>query len=100
MIYRIDIIDVDGQNTRQLTKSEAGTSIWELAWSPSGKWIAYIPTQQNGHIAQLFANGVVRIVDTAEGGRDEPIEATKGMGARYMSWVPTGLLSVSPSAEK
>lgn len=100
VVYRIDLIDVDGQNTRQLTKAEEGTSIWELAWSPSGKWIAYIVTQKNGHIAQLFANGIVRIVNTAADGQDEPIEATKGMGARYMSWVPTGLLSVSPSAEK
>ncbi len=99
VIYRIDVIDVDRQNTRQLTKAEEGTSIWELAWSPSGKWIAYIPIQQNGPIAQNFAKGVIRIVNTANG-QDEPIEATKGMGARYMSWVPAGLLSVSPSAEK
>ena len=100
VIYRIDVIDVDGQNTRQLTKSEEGTVIQELAWSPSGKWIAYILTQRNGFIAQLFANGVVRIVNTAADGHAEPIEATKGMGARYLSWVPTRLLSVSPSAEK
>ena len=100
VIYRIDVIDVDGQNTRQLTKSEEGTVIRELVWSPSGKWIAYILTQPNGHIAQLFANGVVRIVNTAADGQDEPIEATKGMGARYMSWVPTASLPVSPSVEK
>ena len=100
VIYRIDIIDVDGQNTRQLTKSEEGTSIRELAWAPSGKWIAYIVTQRDGHIAQLFANGIVRIVNTAADGHGEPIEATKGMGARYLSWVPTALLSVSPSSEK
>ena len=100
VIYRIDVIDVDGQNTRQLTKSEEGTVIQELAWSPSGKWIAYILTQQKGLIAQLFANGVIHIVDTVGGGGGKPIEATKGIGARYMSWVPTGLLSISPSAEK
>lgn len=100
IVYTIDVIDVDGQNMRQLTKSEEGTVIRELAWSSSGKWIAYILTQPKGHIAQLFANGVVRIVDTAEGGQSEAIEATKGIGARYLSWVPTGLLSVSPSAEK
>ena len=100
VIYRIDVIDVDGQNTRQLTKSEEGTSIRELAWSPSGKWIAYIPIQGNGHIAQLFAKGVVHIVNTVGGGGGKPIEATKGMGARYLSWVPTASLPVSPSAEK
>ena len=99
-IYRIDVIDVDGQNTRQLTKSEEGTVIRELVWSPSGKWIAYIPIQGNGHIAQLFAKGVVHIVDTVGGGGGKPIEATKGMGARYLNWVPTASLPVSPSAEK
>lgn len=93
-------IDVDGQNMQQLTKSEKGTFIWELTWSPSGKWIAYIPIQGNGLIAQLFANGVIHVVDIVGGGGGKPIEATKGIGARYMSWVPTGLLSISPSAEK
>ena len=100
VIYSINVIDVDVQNPRQLTKSEEGTSIRELAWSPSGKWIAYISTQRNGPIAQLFANGVIYVVGTAEGGQAEPIEVTKGLGAKYMSWVPTGFLSVSPSAEK
>ena len=100
VIYRIDVIDVDRQNTRQLTKAEEGTDIWELAWSPSGKWIAYILTQKNGHIAQQFANGIVRIVNTAADGQDEPIEATKGMGAQYISWVPTASLPVSSSVEK
>ena len=100
VIYRIDVIDVDRQNTRQLTKAEEGTGIWELAWSPSGKWIAYILTQKNGHIAQQFANGIVRIVNTAADGQDEPIEATKGMGAQYISWVPTASLPVSSSVEK
>ena len=100
VIYSISVIDVDGQNTRQLAKSEEGTSIWELAWSPSGKWIAYISIQRNGPIAQLFANGVTYVVDTAEGGQAAPIEVTKGLGAKYMSWVPTEFLSVSPSAEK
>ena len=101
VIFRIDVINVDGQNMRQLTKSEEGTSIRELAWSPSGKWIAYIVTQlPNGPIKQIFANAVIHIVDTAEGEQVETIEATKGMGARYLSWVPPTSLPVSPSAEK
>ena len=100
IVYTIDVIDIDGQNTRQLTKSEKGTVIRELAWSPSGKWIAYILTQPNGPVAQLFANGVVNIVDTIGGGQAETIETTQGMGVRYLSWVPTEFLSVSPSAEK
>ena len=100
-IFRIDVIDVDGQNTRQLTKLEEGTSIRELTWSPSGKWIAYIVTHLlNGPVDQIFATAVIHIVDTAEGGQAETIEATKGMGARYLSWIPIGLLSVSLSAEK
>ena len=93
-------INVDGQNMRQLTKSEKGTFIWELAWSPSGKWITYIPIQGNGPIAQLFANAVVHIVGTVGGGGGKPIEATKGMGARYLNWAPTASLPVSPSVEK
>ena len=100
VIYNISVIDVDGQNTRKLAKSEEGTSIWELAWSPSGKWIAYISIQRKGPIAQLFANGVTYVVDTAAGGQAEPIELTKGLGAKYISWVPPEFLSVSPSAEK
>ena len=100
VIFRIDVIDVNGQNTRQLAKSEKGTFIRELVWSPSGKWIAYILTQQKGLAAQLFANGVIHVVDTVGGGGGKPIEATKGIGARYMSWVPTASLPVSPSTEK
>ena len=100
IVYTIEVIDVDGQNMRQLTKSEKGAAIRELVWSPSGKWIAYILTQRNGNIAQFFANGVVNIVDTVGGGHGKPIEATKGIGARYLSWAPTEFLSVSPSAEK
>ena len=100
VIFSINVIDINGQNTRQLTKSEEGTSIWELAWSPSGKWIAYIPIQKNGPIAQNFAKGVVRLVNTAADGHGKPIEATKGIGARYMSWVPPASLPVSPSSEK
>ena len=99
LIFRIDVINVDGQNKRQLTKSEAGTAIWELAWSPSGKWIAYIVAQRNGPVAQIFANGVIHVVNTVGGG-GKPIEATKGIGARYMSWVPPASLPVSPSSEK
>ena len=94
-------IDVDGANLRQLTRSEEQTFIWELAWSPSGKSIAYIVTQlPKGPINQIFANSVISVVDAAGGGKSEPIETTKGLGARYLSWLPEAFFSVSPTLEK
>ena len=94
-------IDVDGENLRQLTRSQEQTFIWELVWSPSGKSIAYIVTQlPKGPINQIFANSVISVVDAAGSGRSELIEATKGLGARYLSWLPEAFFSVSPSAEK
>ncbi len=35
-------IDVGGENFRQLTWSDRPGLIFQLAWSPSGKWIAYV----------------------------------------------------------
>ena len=94
-------IDVDGANLRQLTRSQEQTFIWELVWSPSGKSIAYIVTQlPKGPINQIFANSVVSVVDAAGGGQSEPIETTKGLGARYLSWLPEVFFSVSPTSDK
>ena len=98
-------IDVGGENFRQLTWSDRPGLIFQLAWSPSGKWIAYVL----GHIPegggrvpanQIWANAVVNVVNTADGGRGEPIKATKGLAATSLVWVPKQFLSVSPSAEK
>ncbi len=95
-------IDVDGGNLRQLTQLQEQIFIWELVWSPSGKSIAYIVTGglPKGPINQIFANSVIGVVDAAGGGHSEQIEATKGLGARYLSWLPEAFFSVSPSAEK
>ena len=99
----IFIVDVNGENLRQLTKSDLRALIYHPVWSPSGKWIAYIL----GHIPvggaavnDILANGVVSIINVAEGGRGKPIEATRGLGASSLAWVPEHLLSVSPSSEK
>ena len=99
----IFIVDVDGENLRQLTKTDLRGHIWHPVWSPSGKWIAYIL----GHIPvggaavnDILAAGVVSIVNVAEGGGGTPIEATRGLGASSLAWVPENLLSVSPSSEK
>ena len=99
----IFIVDVNGENLRQLTKSDLRALIYHPVWSPSGKWIAYIL----GHIPvggaavnEILANGVISIVNVAEGGGGKPIEATRGLGASSLAWVPEHLLSVSPSSEK
>lgn len=99
----IFIVDVDGENLRQLTKTDLRGRIWHPVWSPNGKWIAYIL----GHIPvggaavnDILAAGVVSIVNVAEGGGGTPIEATRGLGATSLAWVPEPLLSVSPSSEK
>lgn len=94
-------IDVDGENLRQLTRSQEQTFIWELVWSPSGKSIAYIVTQlPKGPVNQIFAKAVVHVVDTVGGDGGKPIEATRDLAPRYLSWLPEDFLSVSPSAEK
>ena len=96
-------VGVNGENLRQLTKSELRALIFHPVWSPSGKWIAYIL----GHIPvggapvnQILADGVISIVNVAEGGGGKPIAATRGLAANSLAWVPKELLSVSPSAEK
>ena len=96
-------VGVNGKTLRQLTKSELRTHIFHPVWSPSGKWIAYIL----GHIPvggapvnQILADGVISIVNVAEGDGGKPIEATRGLGATVLAWVPKELLSVSPSVEK
>ena len=94
-------IGIDGKNLQQLARADPLSLIWNPVWSPSGKWIAYIMTQlPRGPIDQIFANGVIGVVDIAEGGRGKPIESTKGMPKRSLRWVPEEFFSVSPSTEK
>ena len=76
-------IDVDGGNLRQLTWSDPQVLISSPVWSPSGKWIAYVLTEMPVRLkpvaaAEIFANSVVCIINTAGGGRGEPLEPTRG----------------------
>lgn len=102
-------IDVDSKNTRQLTRVYKGlVAIFEPAWSPSGKWIAYLlvqplekpPEGQLGIAEEFFGNSVICVVNTADVGGGEPLEATRELVGSDLQWVPEGFLSVSPSAEK
>ena len=101
-------IDIDGKNTRQLTQLYKGpVAIFEPTWSPSGKWIAYLLIQLPeilpegwGLAEEFFANSVICVANIADVGGGEPIEATRRLVSDGLKWVPSGFLSVSPSAEK
>ena len=103
-------IDVDGKNLHQLTWSDQSAFISEPVWSPSGKWIAYVLTEVIGPLKPIplpegFADPVICIVNTADGGGGKPIQATKEFTrglvfGTSLDWVPEGFFSVSPSEEK
>ena len=103
-------VDKDGKNMRRLTQLYKGlVLIFHPIWSPCGKSIAYLFRQipeeflerGRGPVDEVFANSVICIANTAEGGEGEPFEATRGLvSGGGLEWVPEGFLSVSPSAEK
>ena len=99
-------IDADGGNLRQLTWSDPSVFISSPVWSPSGKWIAYVLAQMPVELkpvaaAEIFAASVIYIVNTADGGRGEPLEASRGLvSSSLLEWMPSGFLSVSPSSKK
>ena len=99
-------IDVDGKNFRQLTQgppilgNKDGFRFPEIrqpAWSPDGKWIAYV-------YSESFVSADIYVIDARGNGRGIPIVQDAGVKdiGRNLSpaWVPEGFLSVSPSAEK
>ena len=96
-------IDVDGKNFRQLT--EGGPileqkqiinfpfpEIRQPAWSPDGKWIAYV-------YSESFGTADIYVIDAMGNGRGTPLVKEIGKDLSP-AWVPEGFLSVSPSAEK
>ena len=106
-------IGINGKNMRQLTRLYKGlTLITSPIWSPSGKWIAYILTEVQAELVEkliggaripadeLFANSVIGIANADNVGGGEPIEVLRGLVPGHLEWVPSGFLSVSPSAEK
>ena len=95
------VIDVDGKNFRQLTQGPPilgnkdnfpFPGIHQPAWSPDGKWIAYV-------FEKTFGNADIYIIDAEGNGRGKPLVKDAGRDISP-AWVPEGFLSVSPSAEK
>ena len=95
------VIDVDGKNFRQLTQGPPilGNKnnfpfpmIRQPAWSPDGKWIAYV-------YSESFATADIYVIDARGNGRGTPLVKDAGQDLSP-AWVPEGFLSVSPNAEK
>ena len=94
------VIDIDGKNFRQLTQGPPilgnkddvqFPEIRQPAWSPNGKWIAYVSTNFGAadiYVIDAMGNGHGKLL-VERGGRD-----------LSPAWVPEGFLSVSPSQEK
>ena len=89
-------VDIDGKNSRQLARPDPLSLIYDPVWSPSGNWIAYIsvPLLQPGPVNQLLTKGVISVANIANGGRGEPIEATRGM-PKKIAEVGTGERALS-----
>lgn len=96
-------IGIDGNNFRQLiqegpiakhkiVKESPFPEIRQPAWSPNGKWLAYVLKQTPG-------NADIYVIDAMGNGRGKPLVKAGGWDISP-AWVPEGFLSVSPSAEK
>ena len=95
------VIDINGKNFRQLTQgppmlgNKDGTRFPEIrqpAWSPNGKWIAYVYENAPG-------NADIYVIDAIGNGRGKPLVKDGGQDLSP-TWVPGGFLSVSPDTEK
>ena len=102
------VIDIDGNNLRQLTRLGEGRWASNPAWSPDGQWIAYgfkrivrVPGPgERLRVDEVFGDSAIYLVK-AIGGRNEPIEVANDLSlGLYPAWVPEAFLPVSPSTGK
>jgi len=102
------VIDIDGNNLRQLTRLGAGEWASYPAWSPDGQWIAYafkrigrVPGPgERLRVDEIFGDSAIHLVKATDG-LSEPIEIVNELSLDlYPAWVPEAFLSVSPSTEK
>ena len=96
-------MDVDGKNFRQLTqdgpmakhknvKESPFPRVRQPAWSPNGKWIAYV-------LEQTLGNTGIYVIDVNGNRHRTPL--VKGAAwYQSMAWVPEAYFSVSPSTGK
>lgn len=113
--YHLCVIDVDGENFRQLTQGDPIVKplkgekqkpvnvplprlplpeIYSPAWSPDGKRIVYVYSD-----TILRQTADIYIIDAKGNKRGTPLVKKPGIDVSP-AWVPEGFLSVSPSAGK
>lgn len=102
------VIDIDGNNLRQLTRLGAREWATSPAWSPDGQWVAYafrrivrLPVPGEAlPVNEVFGDSAIHLVK-ATGGLSDPIEIANELSlSLYPEWVPEAFLPVSPSTEK
>lgn len=99
------VMDMDGKNFQKLTKG-AGMfeglggidfpvpEIYQPAWSPDGKWIAYVFSSK-----PLMQNADIYVIDAMGNGPRKPLVKGLKLDLSPM-WVPELFFSISPSSEK
>ena len=111
MRYHLCVIDVDGENFRQLTQGGPIVRAKEAekfplpipfplpeigfpAWSLDGKWIAYVYSD-----TIFWQTADIYVIDAEGNGRGKPLVKEAGMAISPV-WVSEAFLSVSPNVEK